>query len=64
MNKLSERSVASVEDNIWMVNPDWSYVEKSWIEADPQFWGLDPAAKSASRPVAGGGRAPKAPPVH
>jgi hypothetical protein len=29
MNKISEESVASVEDNLWMVNPDWSYVEKS-----------------------------------
>ena len=39
MNKLSEESVASVEDNLWMVNPEWSYVEKSWIDADPQYWG-------------------------
>jgi len=38
MNKLSEESVASVEDNLWMVNPEWSYVDKSWIDADPQYW--------------------------
>ena len=47
MNKLSEESVASVEDNIWMVIPEWSYVEKSWIEADPQYWAPEPAAKHA-----------------
>ena len=47
MNKLSEESVASVEDNIWMVIPEWSTVEKSWIEADPQYWAPEPAAKSA-----------------
>ena len=47
MNKLSAESVASVEDNIWMVIPEWSPVEKSWIEADPQFWAPEPAAKSA-----------------
>jgi len=47
MNKLSQESVASVEDNIWMVIPEWSTVEKSWIEADPQFWAPEPAAKSA-----------------
>jgi hypothetical protein len=47
MNKLSEESVASVEDNIWMVIPEWSIVEKSWIEADPQYWAPEPAAKSA-----------------
>jgi hypothetical protein len=52
MNKLSEESVASVDDNIWMVNPDWSYVEKSWIEADPQYWGTEPAAKRAPKPAA------------
>ena len=38
MSKLSGESVASVEDNLWMVNPEWSYVEKSWIEADPKYW--------------------------
>jgi hypothetical protein len=53
MNKLSEESVASVEDNIWMVNPDWSYVEKSWIESDPQYWAPEPAAKPARRRAAG-----------
>jgi len=48
MNKLTEENVASVEDNIWMVNPEWSYVEKSWIEADPQYWAPpEPAAKKA-----------------
>jgi len=59
MNKLSEESVASVEDNIWMVNPEWSYVEKSWIEADSQYWAPpEPAAKPARKP------APKAPTAH
>src|ERR1039458_2092022 len=42
MNKLSEESVASVEDNIWMVIPEWSYVEKSWIAVDPQYWAPEP----------------------
>jgi hypothetical protein len=45
MNKLSEENVVSVEDNLWMVNPEWSYVEKSWVDADPQYWGSEPAAK-------------------
>jgi hypothetical protein len=64
MNKLSEENVASVEDNIWMVNPAWSYVEKSWIEADPQYWVPEPAAKPAPKPAAGAAPAPKAPPAH
>ena len=50
MNKLSEESVASVEDNIWMVIPEWSNVEKSWIEADPQYWAPEPAAKPRGNP--------------
>jgi hypothetical protein len=44
MSKISEESVASHEDNIWMVIPEWSYVEKSWIDADPKFWTPRPAA--------------------
>ena len=64
MNKLSEESVASVEDNIWMVNPEWSYVEKSWIDADPQYWAPEPAPKPARKPAAGAASAPKAPPAN
>jgi hypothetical protein len=62
LNKLSEENVASVEDNLWMVNPEWSYVEKSWIDADPQYWGYEPPAKHAPKPAAGAASAPKAPP--
>jgi hypothetical protein len=47
VSKLSEESVASVEDTIWMVNPEWSYVDKSWIEADPRYWSNEPSAKPA-----------------
>lgn len=47
VNKLSEESVASVEDTIWMVNPEWSYVDKSWIEADPRYWSNEVSAKPA-----------------
>jgi hypothetical protein len=39
-----------------MVNPEWSYVEKSWIDADPHYWGLEPGAKTAPKP--------KVPPAH
>jgi hypothetical protein len=63
ITKLSEESVASVEDNIWMVIPEWSTVEKSWIEADPQYWAPEPAAKPARKPAAGAAPAPKAAPA-
>jgi hypothetical protein len=62
MSKLSEESVASVEDNIWMVNPEWSYVEKSWIDADPQYWAPGQTAQHARKHSAGAAPAPKAPP--
>jgi len=64
LNKISEESVASVEDNLWMVNPDWSYVEKSWVDADPQYWGAEPPAKPAPKRAAGTAPAAKAPPAH
>jgi hypothetical protein len=64
MNKLSEESVASLEDNLWMVIPEWSYVEKSWIEADPQFWAPEPDEKPAPKRAAGAAPAPKALPEH
>ena len=64
MNKLSEENVASVEDNLFMVNPDWSFVEKSWVDADPQYWGGEPATKPAHTPAAGAASAPKASPTH
>jgi hypothetical protein len=55
--------VASVEHNIWMVNPEWSYVEKSWIDADSQYWGAEPAAKPAAKHTAGAAPAAKTPPA-
>jgi len=60
MNKLSEESVASVEDSLWMVNPEWSYVEKSWIDADPQYWAPpQPSAKLAPKLAPGAAAKPK-----
>jgi hypothetical protein len=64
MNKISEESVASVEDNIWMVIPEWSYVEKSWIEADPGYWAPEPTAKPGRKSAAGSAPPPNAPPAH
>lgn len=61
MDKLNFEGVASVEDNIWMVNPASSYVEKSWVEGDPKYWAPKPAAKPAPKPAAGAAAAPKAP---
>jgi hypothetical protein len=63
MNKLTGEGVASVEDNLWMVNPEWSYVEKSWVDANPKYWATEPPAKPAPKPAAGAPPAPKAPPA-
>jgi hypothetical protein len=63
MSKLTEENVASVEDNLFMVNPEWSFVDKSWVDADPQYWGGGPTTKPAHKPVAAA-PAPKASPTH
>jgi hypothetical protein len=49
MNQMEEGAVASEEDNIFMVNPQASYVPKSWVDADPKYWGHKPAAKLESK---------------
>jgi len=64
MNRLTEENVASVEDNLFMVNPDWSFVEKSWVDADPQYWGTEPATKPAHKAATGAAPAPKVSPTH
>ena len=63
MNKLTEENVASVEDNLFMVNPEWSFVDKSWVDADPQYWGGEPATKPGHKPAAAA-PAPKVSPTH
>jgi hypothetical protein len=63
MSKLTEENVASVEDNLFMVNPEWSFVDKSWVDADPQYWGGGPTTKPAHKPVSAA-PAPKASPTH
>jgi len=60
MSKLSEDSVASVEDSVWMVIPEWSYVEKSWIAADPQYWAPQGDAKRAAKAAAAPASTPQA----
>jgi hypothetical protein len=32
-------SEVTVEDNLFMVNPEWSFVKKSWADADLQYLG-------------------------
>jgi hypothetical protein len=64
MSKLSEENVASVEDNLFMVNPEWSFVDKSWVDADPKYWGSEPATKPAHKPVSAAAPAPKVSPTH
>lgn len=41
MKKLSELSAAAIEEsvtNLFVFSPTKSYVEESWIKADPDFW--------------------------
>jgi len=59
MDRLTEDSVASVEDNIWMTDPASSYVEKAWVDADPHYWMPKPAMKPAAKPAPAAAPAPK-----
>jgi hypothetical protein len=52
MDRLSEEGVASVEDNIYRVDPLASYIDKSWVDANPKFWAPKPAMKPAPKPAA------------
>jgi hypothetical protein len=61
MSKLTEENVASVEDNLFMVNPDWSFVDQSWVDADTKYWGGGPTTKPMHKAAA---PAPKASPTH
>jgi len=52
MDRLSDEGVASVEDNIYNVDPHSSYVDKSWVDADPKFWAPKPMMKPTPKPAA------------
>ncbi len=49
MRQTEGEAIARIEDNIWMVNPNASYVPKTWVDADPKYWGRKPVAKPASK---------------
>jgi hypothetical protein len=52
MKKLSELSAIAIESsetNVFSFNPRMSYVEESWVKADPDFWKLKAAAAPASK---------------
>ena len=64
MDRLSSEGVAGVEDNLYVVRPEASYIEKAWVDADPGYWAPKPAMKPAPKPAAGAAPAPKAEPAH
>jgi hypothetical protein len=55
MKKLSELSAIAIESsetNLFAFNPRMSYVEDSWVKADPDFWKPKAAAAPASKKAA------------
>jgi hypothetical protein len=54
MKKLRDLEIAGIESSqhqIFAFNPRMSYVEDSWIKADPDFWKPKPAAAPAAKPA-------------
>lgn len=51
MLELTAASTASTESNILAFNPVLSYVEESWIKADPKFWKPGAAAPATPKPA-------------
>ncbi|MGB0035281.1 MAG: hypothetical protein WBP79_07400, partial [Candidatus Acidiferrales bacterium] len=52
MKKLSELSAIAIESsetNLFAFNPRMSYVEESWVKADPDFWKPKAAAAPAAK---------------
>jgi hypothetical protein len=53
LEELTAASVASVQSNIFRINPRISYPRESWVQADPSFWKPKPTAvtKPAPKPA-------------
>lgn len=49
MRELEATTVDNSETNLFMFNPRMSYVEDSWIKADPEFWTIRAAAPTPKK---------------
>jgi hypothetical protein len=52
MKKLSELSAAAIQEtmvNLFVFSPTKSYVDESWIKADPDFWKPKAAKPAAAK---------------
>jgi len=50
--ELITSAVISSDHELFSFNPNMSYVEESWIKADPDFWKPKPPAALAAKPAA------------
>jgi hypothetical protein len=57
LRELESSAVEASQSNLFQFNPKMSYVDESWIKADPEFWKPKPAApmsapkKAAEKPA-------------
>ena len=49
LDELVAASIASSSHQIFAFNPHMSYVDESWIKADPEFWNPEPEAAPAPK---------------
>jgi hypothetical protein len=49
MRELSASTIDNSESNLFMLNPRMSYVEDSWVKADPEFWTIKTATPAPKK---------------
>lgn len=49
LRELSASTIDNSENNLFVFNPRMSYVEDSWVKADPEFWTIKAAASPAKK---------------
>jgi hypothetical protein len=49
LRELSASTIQESENNLFMFNPRMSYVEDSWVKADPEFWTIKAAGSAPKK---------------
>jgi hypothetical protein len=50
-HELAEKSIASLDTELFAINPKQSYARDEWVQADPKFWKPAPMMKAVHAPA-------------